>query len=107
MSWLGGLIKGINWALYPILIIALSAGAIYAVILGVNLARAETSEKREEAKKRLMWAIIGVVSIFIIIMVVELVMTNLPNILNNEDLWQSLETNNVANGGEVGKYWPR
>ena len=34
-------------------------GVAYAVVLGVNYAKAEDNEKREEAKKRLVGAIIG------------------------------------------------
>ncbi len=34
-------------------------GVAYSVVLGVNYAKAEDSEKREEAKKRLTGAIIG------------------------------------------------
>ena len=41
------------------LIVVGAAGIIYAVILGVNMARADSTEKREEAKKRLINVIIG------------------------------------------------
>jgi len=79
--WFGQLVNAINWAVIPIMIIALSAGSIYAIILGVNLARAETSDKREEAKKRIIWCIIGIVSIVVLILVLELVVKQLPQIL--------------------------
>ena len=83
--WFKQLTNAINWAVIPIMIVALSAGSIYAVILGVNLARAETSDKREEAKKRIIWCIIGIVSIVILILVLELVVKNLPSILGRPD----------------------
>ena len=34
-------------------------GVAYAIILGVNYAKAEDNEKREEAKKRLVGAVVG------------------------------------------------
>ena len=80
-SWVGGLIDGFNYAIFPILLIAGAAGILYSILLGVNLARAETSEKREEAKKRLIWCIIGIVSIFVLMLVMILVINNMHNIL--------------------------
>ena len=51
-------IKGI---LIPIISIVAAAGLIWAIILGVNMARADSTEKREESKKRLIALIIGIV----------------------------------------------
>ena len=46
--------------LVPIIFaIVASVGVIYGIILGVNYAKAEDTSKREEAKKRLINAIIG------------------------------------------------
>ena len=45
----------------PILIILGAAGVIWAIVLGVNMARADSTEKREEAKKRLISLIVGIV----------------------------------------------
>lgn len=39
--------------------VILSIGVIYGIILGINYAKAEDTQKREEAKKRLVNAIIG------------------------------------------------
>lgn len=49
----------IDSALVPILIVLLSVATIYSVVLGVNMARADSGEKREEAKKRLINFLIG------------------------------------------------
>lgn len=46
--------------LYAILAVVGAAGIIYAIVLGVNLARAEDQSKRDEAKKRLITTLIAI-----------------------------------------------
>lgn len=72
----------IDSALVPILIVLLSIGTIYAVILGVNMARADSGEKREEAKKRLINFLIGIVIIVVLIAIIYAIAANLTSILN-------------------------
>lgn len=59
-AWLNTLFSVLNPVLYAIMAIVGAAGAIYAIVLGVNLARAESQDKREEAKKRLITTLIAV-----------------------------------------------
>lgn len=47
----------------PILIALGGAGAIYIIVLGVQFAKSESDEKRNEAKKRMINLAIGVVLI--------------------------------------------
>lgn len=49
--------------LIPVLGIVGAAGVIWAIVLGINFARADSNEKREEAKKRLISLIVGIVVI--------------------------------------------
>ena len=59
-----------------------AAGMIYAIILGVNMARADSTEKREEAKKRLINVIVGVaIMVALILLCVLFIEAILPNIL--------------------------
>lgn len=68
----------VNKILSPILVIVCAAGLIWAIVLGVNMARADSTEKREEAKKRLISLIVGIV-----IMVVLIILFNLlPGIID-------------------------
>lgn len=53
--------------LVPVLSILGAAGIIWAIVLGVNMARADSAEKREEAKKRLISLIVGIVIMVILI----------------------------------------
>lgn len=54
-------VKTIKNVLVPILGIVGAAGVIWAIVLGINMARADSAEKREEAKKRLISLIVGIV----------------------------------------------
>lgn len=58
-GWVKNLVSAIDTLLYPLLVVVGAAGTIYAVVLGVNMARADSTEKREEAKKRLINVIVG------------------------------------------------
>ena len=67
--------------LVPILILVGTAGSIYAIILGVNFSKAESADKREEAKKRFINAIIGVVVTIILLILVKLFTANAGEIV--------------------------
>lgn len=80
----------IDSALVPLMIIILAAGTIYSVILGVNMARADSTEKREEAKKRLINAIVGFGIIIVLLAVIYALAGNIDSILGLAG--QSIET---------------
>lgn len=72
-KWLSSLFDVLYPLLYAIMAVTAAAGAVYAIILGINLARAEDQSKRDEAKKRLITTIIAVaVTILLIIFFNEL-----------------------------------
>lgn len=58
-GWVGTIVEAINTLLYPLLVVVGAAGMIYAIVIGVQMARADSTEKREEAKKRLINVIVG------------------------------------------------
>ena len=55
------IVSTVKSIMIPILGIVSAAGMIWAIVLGVNMARADSTEKREEAKKRLIGLIVGIV----------------------------------------------
>jgi len=79
----------IDSALIPLIIVILAAGTIYAVILGVNMARADSTEKREEAKKRLINAIVGFGIIIVLLAIIYALAANIDSLLGLAN--QSLE----------------
>ena len=68
-----GIVDGL---LNPILIIGGTVGMIFVIILGVNFSKAESADKREEAKKRMINAIIGVVITLLMLILVKLFTAN-------------------------------
>lgn len=75
----------IDSALIPVIIVILAAGTIYAVVLGVNMARADSTEKREEAKKRLINAIVGFGVIVVLLAIIYALAANIGPLLGLAD----------------------
>ena len=67
--------------LNPILIIGGTAGMIFVIVLGVNFSKAESADKREEAKKRMINAIIGVVITLLALILIKLFTANAEEIV--------------------------
>lgn len=68
--------------LWPVLILVGTAGSIYAIVLGVNFSKAESADKREEAKKRMINAIIGLVVTIVLLILLKLFTANADTIAN-------------------------
>ena len=67
-GWIKTLQGAVQMVLVPILIVIGAAGALYAIVLGVNMARADSTEKREEGKKRLVALVIGIAVMIVLIL---------------------------------------
>lgn len=80
-SFLLPILKVIDDAMVPILICVIAAGTIYSVVLGINLAKAESSDKREEAKKRLVNAIVGFGVIIVLLVIMYVLAANIHKIV--------------------------
>ncbi len=76
-AFLNPILEVLGAALIPILILVGTAGMIYAIVLGVKLARAETTEQRDEAKKRLINAVIALVVMIALILLLQLFVSNI------------------------------
>lgn len=85
-EWLKDVVGSINWVMVPLMILVGTAGLIYAVVLGVNLARADGAEKIKEAKQRLINAIVGLVSIILLCLLLWLFIDKgIPAIFGSHD----------------------
>lgn len=73
----------INMALTPALGIVGSLGAIYCIILGAKLAKAEEPQDREKAKNALKNAIIGFLLIFVLLVVLNVGMDAMTEWMSN------------------------
>lgn len=85
--WIVPVVEAITTVLWPLLIVVSAAGLIYAVIIGVGMAKADSTEKREEAKKRLYNLLIGMaITIGLILFFLLFINTILPAFFNNGDI---------------------
>ena len=78
-EWVANLFGYLGPILYAIMAVVGAAGAVYAIVLGVNLAKADDQSKRDEAKKRLITTLIAIaITVALVIFFNEL----FPMILN-------------------------
>lgn len=66
-SWLKPIASFLDGLLVPLTIIIAVAGAIWVIILGVRLARAESADKATEAKKALINVAVALVAVIVFI----------------------------------------
>ncbi len=66
-SWLKPIVTFLDGLLIPLTIVVAVAGAIWVIILGVQLARAESADKAQEAKKRLINVAVAIVAAIVFI----------------------------------------
>jgi len=80
MNILIPILEILDGLLIPVIILLGVAGSVYAIVLGVQYAKAESADKRDEAKKRLINAVIGVVIMLVALIGMKLFITNSPQI---------------------------
>lgn len=78
-SWLPTLLNSLSIVLWVLLVLVGAAGAIYALYVGIKMARADSQEARDENKKRLINIIVSIVVVVVLILFFN---TFLPMILN-------------------------
>lgn len=67
-GWVKKLNTTLKSILGPILAVVAAAGAIYAVVIAIQMAKADSGEKREEAKKRLISVVVAVVVLVVLVL---------------------------------------
>lgn len=76
-----------------VLIVVATAGTIYAVVLGVNMAKADDASKREEAKKRIVNFVIALVVTIVLILLLKLFADNIELFL--PDSWTETKPDEI------------
>ena len=66
-SWVYDLMQVMTTVLWVVLALVGAAGGIYAVYVGIKMARADSAEAREENKKRLINIVITIVVVIVLI----------------------------------------
>ncbi len=75
-DWLYPIAKFLDDVFIPVVIVVAIAGAIWVVVLGVNLARAESADKAQEAKKRLINVVVAIVAVIILVFLLAFFASN-------------------------------
>ena len=70
-SWLNGVYDVLPNILWTILAAVGAAGTIYSIILGINLAKSESDDKRKTAASRLKNTIIGLSVLLVLVLVIN------------------------------------
>ncbi len=73
-SWMIQVFDAVSIVLYIIMGLVGAAGAIYAIYLGIQLARAEDQSKRDEAKKHLITVLIAVAVTVVLVLFFNLLL---------------------------------
>ena len=71
-AWLNEVYDVLPFILYSILAVVGAAGAVYSIVLGVNLAKSENDEKRKAAISRLRNTIIGIAVLLVLVLIINL-----------------------------------
>lgn len=73
-AWLNQVYDVLPPILYAILGCVGGAGTVYAIILGVNLAKADSDDTRKNAANRLKNTIIGVAILLVLVLIINLLL---------------------------------
>lgn len=79
-QWLAPIATFLDGLLVPFTILVAVAGSIWVIVLGVNLARAETSDKAQEAKKRLINVAVAMIAVIVFIWLLTWFASSVGNI---------------------------
>lgn len=77
-DYLEPVVDVLNQITIPLISLLAAFGAIYAIILGVGMAKADSSEKRTTSKKRIVNALVTLIILIALILLLKLVLQNLP-----------------------------
>lgn len=94
-DWLQTLLNTIDTVLWVVLILVGAVGSIYAIYVGVKMARADSAEAREESKKRLINIIVSIAVTIALILFFNIL---LPGILSNLGVFDSMSKGYTQSG---------
>ena len=100
-TWLTPLMNVLSTLMWVVLALVGAAGGIYAVYIGVKMARADSAEQREENKKRMINIIVSIVVVIVLIIFFNLFLPMILDAVINADLGD-LEGNKGGNNNNAG-----
>ena len=103
LGWIEQLLTALEWILWVALILVGACGAVYAIYVGVKMARADSSEQREEAKKRLINIIVAIVVTIALILFFNLLLPVILNAFNVFDELANMEQTSITNIAQTAR----
>lgn len=79
LDFLQPIVDVLNVILIPFIALIATAGTIYAIVLGVNMAKSDTAEKREVAKKRITGVVVTMIIVIVLIVALKFILQYLPS----------------------------
>lgn len=92
LAWLQDVYKTLPPILYAILAVVGGAGAVYSIVLGVNLAKSENEEKRKQALIRLRNTLAGVAVLLVLVLFINLALPPILHAAFPEDVTKTFIT---------------
>lgn len=89
-SWLNDVYSVLPSILWSILAIVGGAGTVYAVVLGVNLAKSESDDKRKTASSRIKNTIIGVGVLLLLVLFINIFLPMILHAISPENVTKSM-----------------
>lgn len=97
LSYLNPLIQFLNDWYITIIILLATAGIIYAIILGIKLAKSDSSDERQRSKKRIINASMSIVIIIALTLILQFIFANLQGWVNGNEKNMLLSQEVVSN----------
>lgn len=82
LEFLEPIVNVLNIILIPVVSLLATAGTIYAIILGVNMAKADSADKRAAAKKRITNVLIACAAVILLLFALRFILANLDRWVN-------------------------
>ena len=82
LEFLEPIVDVLNVILIPVVSLLATAGTIYSIILGVNMAKADNADKRAAAKKKIISVLITCASVILLLFALKLILGNLDKWVN-------------------------
>ena len=96
LEFLNPIIDFLNAWYIPIITVLATAGVLYAIILGINLAKSDNADKRNAAKKRIVHASLSIVIVIALTFSLKFVLANLDDWVNHSAYNQITDTQVVT-----------
>lgn len=85
-SWLNGVYDTLPTILWTILAAVGGAGVVYSIILGINLAKSDSDDKRKTASARLKNTIIGLSVLIVLVLIINLLIPLIIRLIGGDSV---------------------